>query len=208
MTAYLLEFLTSYGLPAAALLLAVGQFGVPLPTSLALLTQGALAANGDADLATAFAWAIAGATLGDQAGFIAGRFVILSAEGRPGFLGGLAARARAAEPKLQKWGASGVFLTRWLFTPLGPAINIASGITGLSWPRFTIWGVLGEGLWVSIYIALGYSFGSNIETLSGILGNLSMALAMLALAAFLGWRLKLAVQSAQVRSGRKSDGGA
>ncbi|MCC0036069.1 MAG: VTT domain-containing protein [Hoeflea sp.] len=206
MTVYLLEFLTSYGLPAAALLLAIGQFGVPIPTSLALLTLGALAANGDAELATAVLWAIAGATLGDQAGFLAGRFVILSAEGRPGFLGGLARKARAAEPKLQKWGASGVFLSRWLFTPLGPAINIASGITGLSWPRFTLWGVLGEGLWVSIYISLGYAFGSNIETLSGILGNLSMALAMLALAAFLGWRLKLAVQAVQARSGRKSEG--
>lgn len=205
MTEYLLEFLTSYGLPAAALLLAIGQFGVPIPTSLALLTLGALAANGDAELATAFIWAIAGATLGDQAGFLAGRFVILSAEGRPGFLGGLAARARAAEPTLEKWGASGVFLSRWLFTPLGPAINIASGITGLSWPRFTLWGVLGEGLWVSIYITLGYAFGSNIEVLAGVLGNLSMALAMLALAAFLGWRLKLAVQSAQARSGRKSE---
>lgn len=205
MTAYLLEFLTSYGLPAAALLLAIGQFGLPIPTSLALLTLGALAANGDADLSTAFIWALAGATLGDQAGFLAGRFVVLSAEGRPGFLGGLARKARTAEPKLEKWGASGVFLTRWLFTPLGPAINIASGITGLSWPRFTFWGVLGEGLWVSIYITLGYSFGSNIETLSGILGNLSMALAMLALAAFLGWRLKLAVQAAQARSSRKPE---
>lgn len=208
MTVYLLEFLTSYGLPAAALLLAIGQFGVPLPTSLALLTLGALAANGDAELATAFLWAIAGATLGDQAGFLTGRFVILSAEGRPGFLGGLASKARAAEPKLQRWGASGVFLSRWLFTPLGPAINIASGITGLSWPRFTLWGVLGEGLWVTIYITLGYAFGSNIEALSGILGNLSMALAMLALAAFLGWRLKLAVEAAQARSGRKSEGSA
>ena len=91
-------------------------------------------------------------------------------------------------------------MTRWLFTPLGPAVNIASGITGLSWIRFTAWGVAGEALWVSIYIALGFSFGSNIETLAGILGNLSMALAMLALAAFFGWRLKLAVNAAQTRS--------
>ena len=100
MTGQLLEFMTSYGLPAAALLLAVGQFGLPLPTSLALLTLGALAGNGDADLTTAFIWALCGATLGDQAGFIAGRFVVQSAEGRPGFLGSLARKARAAEPKL------------------------------------------------------------------------------------------------------------
>jgi membrane protein DedA with SNARE-associated domain len=200
MTGQLLEFLTSYGLPASALLLAIGQFGLPLPTSLALLTLGALAGNGDADLATAFLWALCGATLGDQAGFFAGRFILQSAEGQKGFLGSLAGKARAAEPKLAKWGGGGVFFTRWLFTPLGPAINIASGITGLSWTRFTAWGVAGETLWVSIYIALGFTFGSNIETLAGILGNLSMALAMLALAAFFGWRLKLALNAAQTRS--------
>jgi len=203
MTGQLLEFLTVYGLPAAALLLAVGQFGIPIPTSLALLTLGALAANGDADLSTAFIWALTGATLGDQAGFFAGRFIIQSAEGRPGFLGGMAKKARAAEPRLANWGGRGVFFTRWLVTPLGPAFNIASGITGLPWSKFTVWCVSGEILWVSIYIALGYSFGSNIETLSGILGNLSMALAMLALAAFLGWRLKLAVKAAQDRSRQK-----
>lgn len=203
MTGQLLEFLTVYGLPAAALLLAIGQFGVPLPTSLALLMLGALAANGDADLVTAFIWALTGATLGDQAGFLTGRFMVQSAEDHPGLLGGLARKARAAEPRMQKWGGSGVFFTRWLFTPLGPAINIASGITGLSWASFTAWGVAGETLWVSIYIALGFTFGSNIETLSGILGNLSMALAMLVLAAFFGWRLKLAFQAAQHRSRQK-----
>ena len=203
MTEQLLVFLTSYGLPAAALLLAVAQLGLPLPTSLALLTLGALAGNGDMDLITAFTWALCGATLGDQAGFFAGRFIVRSAEGRPGFLGGLARKARAAEPRLTKWGGGSVFLSRWLFTPLGPPINIASGITGLSWTRFTAWGVAGETVWVSIYMSLGFSFGSNIETLAGILGNLSMALAMLALAAFLGWRLKLAVSAAQNRSRHK-----
>lgn len=203
MTGQFLEFLTSFGLPAAAFLLAIGQFGVPLPTSLSILTLGALAGSGDTDLITAFIWAVSGATLGDQAGFLTGRFVVKSAEGRPGFLGGLASKARSVEPHLAKWGGSGVFFTRWLFTPLGSTINFASGITGLSWTVFTIWGVAGETLWVSIYIALGYSFGANIETLASILGNISMALAMLVLAAFFGWRLRLAVQTAHVRTRQK-----
>jgi len=205
MTDQLLELLIDYGLPAAALALAIGQFGVPLPTSLALLTLGALAANGDAELLTAFLWAVTGTTLGDQAGYLTGRFVAQSAEDRPGMLGGLARKARAAEPRIAKWGASGVFFTRWLFTPLGPAVNIASGVARFSWVIFTTWGVAGEVLWVSIYMALGYTFGSNIETLAGIFGNLSMALAMLALAAFLGWRLQLAIRKAQGRSNAKDD---
>lgn len=200
MTSDLLEYLTVYGLPAAALALAIGQYGIPLPTSLALLTLGALSANGDADLATAYGWALGGAVFGDQAGFVTGRLLSRSAEDRPGFLGSLAKKARAAEPRLAKWGPSGIFLTRWLFTPLGPAVNLASGVAGLRWAIFTAWGIAGEALWVAIYIGLGYSFGSNIEVLASMLGNLSMALAMLALAAFLGWRLLRALRQTRQAS--------
>tara|TARA_R110002020_G_scaffold52911_9_gene148387 strand:- start:264 stop:875 length:612 start_codon:yes stop_codon:yes gene_type:complete len=200
MTDQLLELLTLYGLPAAALLLAIGQFGLPLPTSLALLALGALAANGDADLGAAFLWALAGVTLGDQAGFLTGRTVARSTRDRTGLLGRLARRARATEPTMAKWGSSSVFFSRWLFTPLGPAINIAAGAVGLNWAVFTAWSLAGETLWLSIYIGLGYTFGSNIEMLAGILGNLSMALAMLALAAFLGWQLMRAIRKAQARS--------
>jgi len=200
MTDQLLEFLTVYGLPAAALVLAIGQAGAPLPTSLALLTLGALAANGDAILSMAFIWAVAGTVIGDQAGYLLGRYVARSAGDRPGFLGGLARKARKAEPSMARWGSSSVFFSRWLVTPLGSAINIASGVTGLAWPVFTIWSVLGEMLWVSIYIGLGYTFGSNIETLAGILGNLSMALAMLTVAALIGWQLMRALRKAQARS--------
>ena len=169
MTDQLLEFLTVYGLPAAALVLAIGQAGAPLPTSLALLTLGALAANGDTVLVAAFLWAVAGTVLGDQAGFMLGRLVASSAQDRPGVWGKLARQARRAEPSMARWGSSSVFFTRWLITPLGSAVNIASGVAGLPWPVFTAWSVLGEMLWVSIYIGLGYMFGSNIETLAGIL---------------------------------------
>ena len=200
MTDQLLELMAAYGLPAAALTLALGQFGAPLPTSLALLTLGAFAGSGDTEVADAFIWALCGATLGDQAGFLTGRFLIQTAEDRPGVLGALARKARAAEPRMSRWGASGVFFTRWLLTPLGPAVNLASGAAGLPWRVFAAWGLAGEIVWVSIYLALGYSFGSNIETLAGILGNLSMALAMLALAALLGWRMKLAVSKVRRRT--------
>lgn len=205
MTEQLLGILAVYGLPAAAIALALGQFGVPLPTSLALLALGALSAGGDAEPAAAFIWALGGAVLGDQAGFMAGRLVARTSEDREGFAGRLARRARSAQPHMAKWGGYGVFLSRWLVTPLGPAVNIASGATGFSWAGFSAWGLAGEALWVSIYLALGYAFGANIETLAGILGNLSMALAMLALAALLGWRLMHAIRATQARAHESRD---
>jgi membrane-associated protein len=193
-TAELLDYLALYGVPAAALVLALGQFGIPMPTSLALLAIGALAANGDADLAGAFVWALAGCVLGDQAGFAVGRLLGRTANDRPGLLGRLARKSRKAEPHLRKWGGYGVFLTRWLFTPLGPPVNLASGATGLAWPVFTLWGVAGEAVWVTIYIGLGFAFGANIEALADILGNITMALALIAIAGVLGWRLAVAAR--------------
>ncbi|OCW58753.1 DedA family protein [Hoeflea olei] len=199
MTEQVLELLTVYGLPAAALVLAIGQLGFPLPTSLALLMLGALAANGDADIAQAFLWATAGVLAGDQLGYLIGWAIARSAEDRKGALGALAQKAAATRPFIDRWGSSGVFLSRWLFTALGPAINVAAGIARMNWSVFTLWSVAGELLWVSIYIALGHSFGSNIETLGGILGNMSMALALLALAAWLGWLLLKTIRKARAR---------
>ena len=47
MSAELLEFFTVYGLAAVPVILAMGQFGVPLPTSILLMTVGALSVEGD-----------------------------------------------------------------------------------------------------------------------------------------------------------------
>lgn len=194
MTVQLLDYLALYGVPSAALVLALGQFGVPMPTSLALLAMGALAANGDSDLTAAFVWALAGCLLGDQAGFAAGRLLGRTANDQTGLLGRLARKSKKAEPHLRKWGGYGVFLTRWLFTPLGPPVNLASGATGLAWTTFTLWALAGEMVWIAIYIGLGFTFGANIEALADILGNITMALALIAIAGILGWRLAIAAR--------------
>lgn len=202
MTATLLDLYALYGLPLAALCLALGQFGAPLPTSLLLLMIGALAAQGDTDLLTAGAWALAGTVAGDQAGFALGRLAVGSAHSSHGRLGRIAARARKAQAMVDKWGGLAVFFTRWLFTPFGSAVNIVSGASGLSWRLFSLWDLAGEILWITIYVGIGSIFSDNIEMLGTALGNLSMALALLAVAAFLGWRLRIAMRAPRDRDQR------
>ena len=53
-------------------------------------------------------------------------------------------RLEQAEARLRKWGGPGIFFTRWLVTPLGPAVNLISGFAGYSWLRFLIWDFLGN----------------------------------------------------------------
>jgi hypothetical protein len=67
----------------------------------------------------------------------------------------------------------GIFLSRWLVTPLGPWLNLTSGIAGYSWPRFLFWDVTGEVLWVVIYVNLGKIFSDRVSALAELLGNLT-----------------------------------
>ena len=61
MTETILSIFSVYGAPALFVIVAAGQFGIPLPTSILLLTAGALQANGDLSFWQIFAWALAGA---------------------------------------------------------------------------------------------------------------------------------------------------
>jgi membrane protein DedA with SNARE-associated domain len=62
-------------------------------------------------------------------------------------------------------------------------------MAGYPWPRFLIWDVLGEVLWVVLYVMLGRIFSDRVAALSEILGNLAWAMAGLVLAVILGWQL-------------------
>lgn len=121
MTEEILALFALYGLPGICVILAAGQFGVPLPTSILLMTAGALIADGDLSAAQVFAWALAGAVLGDQSGYAVARLGGRSLLGRV-FRGGASDTGNfaRAERFSAKWGGFGVFFSRWLVSPLGP----------------------------------------------------------------------------------------
>ncbi len=189
MSDWALDYLSSAGGPALFVVLVFGATGIPLPSTLLLVTTGALADQGDTDLRIMFAWASAGAVLGDQIGYWIGRLarapVQRAAEARPA----LGRRLDMAKDYMQRWAGLGVFLTRWLLSPLGPAVNIASGILEYPWPRFSAWGITGEALWVALCLLLGASVGYGVDQLAGLVGNLSWLLIAGLATAALGWRL-------------------
>ncbi|UWP90423.1 DedA family protein [Aliiroseovarius crassostreae] len=177
--------LTTYGpwvVFAAAFL---SCLALPIPTSLMMLAGGAFSAVGDLDLALVAAMAFAGAVIGDQTGFALGRW------GGPTVLRGLTRRParkrvlQRAQKLIDRFGGLGVFLSTWAVAPLGPWVNFTAGATGLSWGRFTLWDLIGEVLWVTLYVGLGYGFANQVEYLAGVMGNLAGFLAALTLAALL-----------------------
>jgi membrane protein DedA with SNARE-associated domain len=52
--------------------------------------------------------------------------------------------------------------------------------------KFLFWDVVGEALWVVLYVTIGKTFSNGVQELVGILGSLNWVLLGLALAAILG----------------------
>jgi membrane protein DedA with SNARE-associated domain len=68
-------------------------------------------------------------------------------------------------------------------------VNVASGIAAYPWQRFLLWDVLGEVLWVVIYVGIGYAFSNRVQVIAEILGNLSWVIVGLIVTVILGWQL-------------------
>lgn len=193
MSEYLLSLVADYGVAALALTTFLSCLALPVPASLAMLAGGGFVAAGDLSAPATVAAALAGAVLGDQTGYAAGKWLGSNR------LEGIAARRRRgnllrqAVADLRARGFALVFFSRWLVSPLGPYVNLAAGAARLSWAQFTLGGVAGEAVWVGLYVGLGAAFTSRLDDLAALLGNLSGLLAAIAVAVVAGlWLLRAA----------------
>jgi membrane-associated protein len=189
MSERVLAALAGYGLPALFAIVAIAAVGVPLPVTLLLIVTGSLAAQGVLNFWSAIAIAAVGSVAGDQIGYAVGRWGGSRLVAKLRGMIGSPERIHEFDAKAKKWGATGVFFSRWLVAPLGPWINLASGITDYSWLRFTLWDFLGESFGVALYISLGSVFSDRVQEIGSILGDLTWAILGLLVAAFLGWKL-------------------
>lgn len=167
----LFALVSDYGALALAIATFLSCLAMPVPTSLMLLAAGAFVASGDLAVGPVLALAWLGAVLGDQAGFGLGR---AGGQALTGWLRKSPARAATlsrAEASMVRRGMLAVFLSRWLFSPLGPYVNFLAGGAAMNWGLFTLAGLLGEAVWVGLYIALGYGFGDNLAMMADVMAN-------------------------------------
>ena len=189
MTDWLLALVPTYGVWLMALATFLSCLALPVPCSVLMLTAGGFAAAGDLDLYTLLIGALIGAVAGDQTGYRLGAWggqPLLTRISQSPARAALISRAVA---QMETRGALGIFFTRWLFAPVGPYANFAAGALGWSWPRFTLWGILGESVWVGLYCGLGYGFAGNIQAATDYAGSLLGILAGAAAMAAAAWWL-------------------
>lgn len=185
----LLLAFSTYGLPALFVVTVMAAVGLPLPVTLLLIVVGSFVAQGDLNLLAVVALVSFAAVVGDQFGYAIGRWsgerLVVRVTDR---LGGAERMAQAAAA-VTRWGSLSVFLTRWLMTPLGPVLNLTCGITRFSYPTFLVWDILGETMWVLIYVLLGKFFSDRVEAISATMGDLTWVILGIAGVIFFGWRL-------------------
>ncbi len=188
-TDQVLAGLLLHGLPVLFGVILVCSVGVPFPISLMLVAAGSFVEQGEMKLWQVIAVASAGAVLGDQIAYGLSRWGGRRLINRISRKIGVEANIKQAEALTKRWSGAGIFLSRWLITALGPWVNVASGIAAYPWRRFLFWDVLGEVLWVILYVSIGYAFSNRVQAIAEILGNLSWVVVGLIVTLILGWQL-------------------
>lgn len=187
MTEQILTLLAEWGLPILGVVVFFSCLALPVPSSIAMLTCGSLVGAGDMSLLLTWGLAFGAAVCGDQVGYYLGRrfgTTLIHRLDRSPKRHALIDRARHA---LDASGGKTVFLSRWLFSPLGPYVNFLCGSAHFPWHRFSLWSASGEAVWVTLYIALGFAFGDNITAIAEITSDLSGIFAALAAIAGTIW---------------------
>jgi membrane protein DedA with SNARE-associated domain len=163
--------------------------GAPIPTSAMMMAAGAFIAAGDMGLWETAALTLLGALIGDQIGYVAGRYGGEPLWARFRRNPKLAPTMDRAQAELGRRAFVAVLLSRFPLSALGPWINLAAGATGVDWRRFSAGVAVGDAVWVGIYLVGGYFFADRVKAMGVTMTSALLALALLAVAGLLGRRL-------------------
>lgn len=158
---YLVKTIGAMGYPGIFLLMAIESTVIPLPSELIMPPAGYLASKNEMNIFLA----IISGTLGSLAGSYVNYFIsyylgrtFLIKYGRYFFF---------TEKKLQKieaffsrHGEVSIFTGR-LLPVARHLISIPAGLAGMNRLRFSLYTLLGAGLWVTVLTYIGYFIGEN-----------------------------------------------
>ncbi len=151
--------------------------GAPLPGETALVLAAAYAgATGHLNIAYVILAAIAGAVIGDNFGYLIGRFVGANLiERYGGFLGLTEKRLRLGQYLFERHGGKIVFFGRFVAV-LRVFAALLAGLNKFAWRSFLICNAAGAVAWALIMGIGAYLFGDAMDQVSGPLGMVGFAL--------------------------------
>jgi membrane protein DedA with SNARE-associated domain len=155
-------YLDHYGYWAVGVLVAVEDFGIPVPGETILIAAALYAGTGRLNIVlvgvVGFLAAIAGDNVGFAIGHFGGRALALRV-GKYVFL--TRERLDKAQNFFERHGGKIIVVARFI-EGLRQANGIVAGIAGMPWRRFLAFNALGAALWVAVWVTAGYLAGSHI----------------------------------------------
>jgi len=170
-----LDSLHTGGYPLVALLMAMESSIVPLPSEVVIppaahlaYTKGSMSLVGVVIAGTLGSWV--GATLMYWAARWAGRplvlrygrYVLISPE-----------KVQGAERWAARYGSMGIFISR-LLPVVRHLIGIPAGIVRMSYKRFSLYTLLGSGLWCAVLCWVGVKAGQDQALMAGDVHRISL----------------------------------
>lgn len=168
-------FVAHSGAPALFVTLTLESLGAPVPGESAVIAASAAAARGAMDIRAVVVAAFLGAVLGDNIGYLIGRWLGRDALIRHGARFGITAGAVArAEAITRRWGPLMVVAARFVVL-LRQLNGLVAGSIGMPWPRFLAANMAGAALWVGLWTSLAYRLGHDTRIVPDLWHHLSLA---------------------------------
>jgi membrane-associated protein len=194
LTRTLLEWLTANGPATLGVVAFACALGIPLPVPVLMIATGALVRQGHMHLPTAVVVTAGGALIAELLYYSIGRQLGPLARTRAGAR--FASAYDVAESRFKLRPSLTVYLTRWLFAPIGIPINLIAGSSRFPLERFIMGAVMGNTMWIIGYTALGYAVGNEWQNVSPALDRYKVYFAGAAVLiglAILAWRYRDAI---------------
>lgn len=157
-----LTLVLNYGYPIIVAVILVGYLGIPISLNIVLVAAGAFATDGTLDMIVLIPLITLFAVLGDSFNYLVGKkFGYLVVNRYTRTIGLSEQKLDRLSGFLESWGRWLIFSSRFLFTPIGIPVNLIAGITRYSFKKFILFCFFGEFIWASIYLSIGYLFGSS-----------------------------------------------
>ncbi len=172
----LAPLLDHWGYAAVGFLLFVEDFGVPAPGETVLIAASVYAGAGRLNIFAVAVIAFFAAILGDNTGYVIGRFggrALVLRYGRYVMI--TEERLEKAETFFNRHGGKIVTVARFI-EGLRQANGIIAGISGMHWLKFLAYNALGAALWVATWTSVGYFAGDHIEAIYTGIGHYSLYL--------------------------------
>lgn len=172
---YVLSLLLVYQYWLIFTITILAAFGIPLPATAVLIAGGAFYTQGYFNitylLLAGFIGCISGDLLAYGISYTYGKDILI----RMGLWKIINIDKFVDEHgvSFMKKSVLSVFLTRWLLTGFWPSINLLAGIMKMSPIKFFLVDITGEALYMAIAISIGYSFGTEWESILDIIESFS-----------------------------------